>query len=271
VTLYKNITPTKSLIDAVENTEWIFMAVPVQYFRSVLKELKLHFHKKHKWVLLSKGIENETLLLPSQIIEQVLGENVSHVALMGPSFAKDLAERQLTAMTAASKENEIAQELKLLVENEYLKIALSDDTLGVQLCAALKNVVTIGMGILDGAGYTDNTKAMFLVKSLNEIRQLVTALGGKPETVNGFAGIGDLVLTALGQHSRNLQVGRLVGQGQTVAEIIASKKTVAEGVATTDSVYSLIESTSLELPLFESLYHVVHQAAPVETFINALS
>jgi glycerol-3-phosphate dehydrogenase (NAD(P)+) len=269
VKLNEEIVAVSSLSDALDGAELIFAAVPVKFFRSVLEQVKPCLPSGARWVVLNKGIEQETLLLPSQIVHAVLGDQIQTVALVGPSFAKDLAQKQLTAVEGAGPEN-LVQEVQELLQNNYFRVEPSQDVVGVQLCAALKNVITLAVGMLDGAGYTDNTKALFLVRSLAEMKELVVACGGQSQTVDGFAGIGDLVLTALGQHSRNLAVGKRLGQGESLQAVLESDATVAEGINTTTSIEQLIEQKKLELPLLTGIYQMVKKGLPVKKFIENL-
>lgn len=269
VILPKQIVPIDSLQEAIGDAELIFAAVPVKFFSAVLEQVKGCEDLNAQWVILNKGIEQGTLMLPSQMVHSVLEKEVPIAALVGPSFAKDLAAGQLTAVQAAGPD-ELVKKVKALLENDYFKIESSSDVIGVQLCAALKNVITIAVGMLDGAGYTDNTKALFLVKSLEEMKSLVVACGGQSQTVDGFAGIGDLVLTALGQHSRNLAVGKRLGAGEKLQAILESSVTIAEGINTTASINQLIEKKNLELPLLTGIYQMVYKELSVKAFLNTL-
>jgi len=270
VTLPKTIVATSSFKEALVDVEWVFEAVPVQFLRSVLEEAKPFITTKHKWVVLSKGIEQDTLALPGDIIKQVIGTNTQYAVLAGPSFAKDLSEKQPTGVSLASQNNGLVQELTAILENDYFSVAPSNDVIGVQLCAALKNVVAFGVGILEGAGYTDNTKALFLVKSLEQIGTLVTACGGNAQTVNGFAGVGDLLLTACGNLSRNLSVGKRFGKGQTIASITKESKTVPESINSVVSVFQLLQENNIKLSVFEGIYKVVQGKQTIDQYIHTL-
>lgn len=266
----KNIVPTHCLKEALQESEYVFCAIPVKFFRTILQDIK-PLVKSQKWVLLNKGIEQETLLLPSQILDEVLQKEVPKVVVSGPSFAKDVGAKQLTGVVAAGRDTILVSKVVTILANEYFLVQQSDDLLGVQLCAALKNVVTVGIGFLDGAGFLDNTKALFFTKSLQEIKQLVVRCGGSQETVDGLAGVGDLVLTAFGKLSRNLAVGRQLGQGHKLNEILAKTKCVPEGVNTIVSVYQLIQKEGLKLPLLDSVYGVVKEEAGIEEFLKILT
>lgn len=270
VLLHESISATTSLPEACRNSEWIFEAVPVQFLRSVFVAAACHIRQDHKFVLLSKGIEQETALLPSQILLETCGSRTSHIVVSGPSFAKDLAQKQLTGVIAATAQISLLNDLKNILENDYFKIIPSTDVVGVQLCAALKNVITFGIGVLDGAGYTDNTKSLFFVKILEETKTLMSSCKGQPETLLGLAGIGDLVLTAFGKHSRNLAAGQRVGKGESISSIQASLEAVPEAFNSVISVKQLIATQQLSLSLFEGLYSIMQGAVSVPEFIKNL-
>lgn len=267
--LPKTITATHSLEEALTGAEFVFEAVPVQFLRSVLEDVKPYANENHKWVVLSKGMEQKTLALPSDLIKQVIGTNTQYAVLVGPSFAKDLAAKQLTGVSLASNNNELVKQLTILLENDYFKVTFSDDVVGVQLCAALKNVVAFGVGILKGAEYTDNTKALFLVKSLEQMSTLLTTCGGDAQTVMSLAGVGDLLLTACGNLSRNLAVGKRFGKGEALESITKETKTVPESINSVVSVFEFLQKKSLKLSIFEGIYEVVQgQKTAKDLIIN---
>ncbi len=270
VVLHESISATTSLHEACRSSEWIFEAVPVQFLRSVFVAAASQIRQDHKFVLLSKGIEQETALLPSQILLETCGTRTQHVVVSGPSFAKDLAQKQLTGVIAATGQSSLLKDLKTLLENEYLKIIPATDVVGVQLCAALKNVITFGIGVLDGAGYADNTKSLFFVKIFEETKTLMSSCKGQPETLLGLAGIGDLVLTAFGKYSRNLAAGQRVGKGESVSSIQASLEAVPEAFNSVISVKQLIATQQLSLPLFEGLYNIMQGTVSIPEFIQKL-
>ncbi len=257
VKLNKNIIPTTKAAEALEGVEWIFEAVPVKYMRQVLQTVKPHYKESQRWIVLSKGIEQHTLLLPTQVLDDVFGKKVTSAALVGPSFAHDVAAKQLTGIMIASSNAQLKADALVLVQNSYMVLFPSTDLVGVQLCAALKNVITVGVGILEGAGYSDTTKTFFLMRALQEMRSLVVGCGGKADTVDGLAGIGDVILTALGKHSKNLSAGRKLGSGQTAKQLFSGTHVMPEGFNTLESVGQLIEKNNLHLPLLKSLGLVV--------------
>jgi glycerol-3-phosphate dehydrogenase (NAD(P)+) len=265
IELDEKITATSSLHDALESGEIIFQAIPVPYLRDVLFEAKSLVKKDHKWVVLSKGVENKTLLLPSQIICDVFGYEPKIAVLSGPNFAIQLAEKKYTASVVASKDKKFSQEIKTICENKFFKIFESDDPLGVQAGAALKNVISMFLGILDGFACAENTKAYFLTCGFEEIVLLAKRYGGRQETVYGLSGLGDLVLGLLGKKNRNYRFGEMIGEGNSLAELsdmggsASEMGVLPEGVGTVKSIYQLMKSENLELPVCLAAYQIIFE------------
>lgn len=270
VVLHNNIRPVDSFDCAFDEAEFIFEAVPVAYLRGLLEQIKPYSSPSQTWVMLSKGIEQNSLLLPTQIIDSVFGYEAKKAVLAGPSFAADLAQKQITAVTIAASTCKIGEQVQLLLANEYFRPYISLDCIGVQTGAALKNVITLCVGILDGAGYKDNVKAFVLTRGLNEIAQLAVMLGGKQETVYGLSGVGDLVLTAMGNLSKNLAVGRRLGQGQTLDFIQKEIGTLPEGVNTVQAMHQLALKSNLDLPICAGVYEIIYQGKSVDQFLASL-
>lgn len=267
VPLHHSIFATTNKEQAIDGSEWVFEAIPVKYMRPVLEQFVSYYKSEQRWVLLSKGIEQNTLLLPTQILDDVFKSSVKSVVLAGPSFAKDVVAQQLTAVSIASTDHLLMDDLKQLLTTDYFILFPTNDVVGVQLCAALKNVVTLGMGMLDGLMCTDNTKAFFFVQSLQEMRELVLACGGQAETIQGFAGIGDLVLTAFGLHSRNFAAGKAF-----VNEVESDKgRVVPESLNTVASVNQIIERNNLHLVLLKSLSKIISGAEEPSFLLQQLS
>lgn len=252
VPLSNTIYATLDKKHALEDAEWVFEAIPVKYMRQVLEQFVPYYRPEQRWVTLSKGIEQDTLLLPTQILDDVFQSSVKSVVLAGPSFAKDVIDQQLTAVSIASEDDALMDDLQALITTKYFLLFPTQDVVGVQFCAALKNIITLGIGMLDGLNCTDNTKAFFFVKSLQEMRELVLASGGQESTIDEFAGIGDLVLTAFGLHSKNLAAGKAF-----VTESKMKNRMVPESLNTVVSVHQFLEKNNLHLPLVKSLYAVV--------------
>jgi len=270
IILPESIIPITDFDVVLSHTQWIFQVIPVQHLRSVIERVKPYCKKEHIWVVLSKGIEQHTLLFPTQIIDAVLGYPAKQAVVAGPSFAQDLAHKKVTAVTLAADDNNLINLLQGMLANDYFKPYASMDVIGVQCAAALKNVITLGIGMLNGAGYADNTKAFFLTRGLHEIALLIEALGGKQETLYGLSGIGDLVLTAMSSQSRNLQVGTLLGCGESLDAIIQKTGYTPEGINTVVSVQQLAQTLGCDLPLCRSIHDVIYNKKPIAHLIDTL-
>ncbi len=270
IALDPSIKATSDMKEALCDAHWVFEAIPVKFLRSVLQEAKPCFDSDQVWVVLSKGIEQDTLLFPTQMIDSVLGASVKKAIFAGPSFAQDVAKKQITAVTVAAPDCDQAKELQQLLANDYFRPYITTDMIGVQVGAALKNVITLGVGMLDGAGYTDNAQAFLLTRGLHEMVQLATHLGGKQETVYGLSGLGDLVLTAKGSLSRNLDVGKRLGSGQPLEEILKETGYIPEGINTVQSVYQLMEKEKIDLPICWGIYEVIFTDTTVEQMLKSL-
>jgi glycerol-3-phosphate dehydrogenase (NAD(P)+) len=258
ITLDTNrIKPTSSINEAVCGVTWVFEAIPVKYLRSVVQEAHHCFSHEQTWVILSKGIEQETLLLPSQIVDDVFGESVNKAVISGPSFAYDLAQKMVTGVTIAAIDCASGLALQKLLANSYFRPYVTLDVLGTQVGGAVKNVIALGVGMLDGAGFTDNAQAFLLTRGLHEMVELAHVLGGKTETLYGLSGVGDMVLTSMGGRSRNLEVGRRLGKGHTLETILRETGYIPEGINTVVSVAQLIERHNLNLPICRGVHQVI--------------
>lgn len=264
------IIPTTDLSAVIAQSPWIFEALPVKFLRSVLMQARGYFSSEQKWVILSKGIEQQTLLLPSQIIDDVFQTTVCKAAILGPSFALDLAQEDITAVTVGADTCDLSLALQQMLSNDYFRPYLSLDLIGVQVGSAIKNVITLGIGILDGAGFRDNAKAFLLTRGLHEIVLVATALGGKPETVYGLSGVGDLVLTAMGSLSRNLAVGKSLGQGKSLEAILEQTGYIPEGINTVQSLYQLAMQKGLDLPVCTGIYQVIFEHKTIQSVLEEL-
>jgi glycerol-3-phosphate dehydrogenase (NAD(P)+) len=228
-----------------------------------------------RFVSATKGIENDSLLLMDQVIRDVLqGSSASAApigALSGPSFAKEVARGDPTAIAIASRD----RELRDLVQREFsdpcFRVYTNDDIVGVQLGGALKNVIAIAAGVCDGLGLGNNTIAALVTRGLAEIRRLSVAAGARPETIAGLAGVGDLVLTCTGDLSRNRMVGVQLGQGKKLPDIIAGMHgMVAEGVLTTNAAVGLARRHGVEMPITEQMFAILQQHKPPRDAIREL-
>ena len=268
IKLNPNIIPTNSLEDAVKSSQWIFEAIPVKFLRNILTQAKDYFVEDQIIVALSKGIEQETLFLPTQIIDAVLSNNIKKAVMAGPNFAKEIAQKDLSATTICSQDPKLTAQLSKILSNSYFKTEISHDLIGVQVGGAVKNVITLAAGIAKGFNSSFNTNAYLITKSLKEIETISEALGGNKKTIYGLAGLGDLILSATGNLSRNLRAGNLLGQGKTLKDLEKEFKTLPEGINTAKSVYKLIQKHKLELPICLGTYQVIFEGKSVSDFLD---
>lgn len=244
----------------LSNADIYIFAVPSQAMREVASLLKHALNPRAIYISASKGIEHHTLARMTQVLGQTLEiPDAQLVSLSGPSHAEEVARHIPTVLVAASTSHETARRVQDELSLPYLRVYSSSDIIGVELVAALKNVIAICAGILDGEGYGDNTIAALVTRGLAEIKRLGLALGADESTFSGIAGLGDLVVTCLSKHSRNRRVGVALGQGRSLTDVLASMKMVAEGVSTTQSAKELAAAQGIEMPIVEETYKILFE------------
>jgi glycerol-3-phosphate dehydrogenase (NAD(P)+) len=233
--------------------------------------MKPHLKQDMLFVSATKGIENDTFLRITEVIREVLGEGSNGFvprlgALSGPSFAKEVAQSHPTAITVASSDSELAQTVQREFSDPVFRVYSNDDPVGVELGGALKNIIAIAAGVVDGLGLGYNTAAALITRGLAEITRLTVACGGRPETMAGLAGLGDLVLTCTGGLSRNRTVGVELGKGRNLDDIISGMHgMVAEGVLTTNAAVGLAKKMGVEMPITEQMHAILQEGkAPKE-------
>lgn len=256
-----SITATNSFEEAVAGSELILFVVPSHVARSVLIQLAPYLPAGVPIVCATKGIENDTLMLMSDVLKDVLpaDHHPQFAFLSGPSFAKEVCQRLPTAVSLAAADHDLAVKLQATFATPYFKVFTTTDVIGVQIGGALKNVIALAAGGADGMGFGTNTRAALITRGLVEIMRLGVALGAQTRTFYGLSGIGDLVLTCTGELSRNRNVGFKIGQGMKLREILAEMKMVAEGVNTTKSAYQLAQKLQVKMPIVEQIYAVLFQ------------
>ncbi|MBI1824209.1 MAG: NAD(P)-dependent glycerol-3-phosphate dehydrogenase [Nitrospirae bacterium] len=261
VPLSSSIQVTSSMEEALENSDLVLFVVPSHAARSVLVKIARFIKPGTPVLSATKGIENKTLLLPTQIMREILPKKCqSYIgALSGPTFAKEIILKQPTAAVLAIHDSRLAIFLQTHLTTSSFIIYVSKDILGVQIGGALKNVIAIATGCSDGLGFGDNSRAALITRGLSEIIRLGVAMGAKKETFAGLSGIGDLILTATSHQSRNYSVGYQVGKGSAVREIIGGSKSVAEGVRTTLAAYHLAKRFKIKTPIIEQLYLILYK------------
>ena len=261
ITLPDNITCTANLSEALKSCNIIVLALPSQFIRNLLQDIKPYFKPtEHRIVNLAKGIENNTQMRISEIVKEVLGE-ASYTVLSGPSHAEEVANAVPSAVVAASKNIDEAIFIQNTFISDKFRIYCSDDVTGVELSGSLKNVYAIAAGISDGLNLGDNSKAALMTRSIAEMSRLGTSLGGQFETFSGLSGIGDLIVTCCSKHSRNRFVGEELGKGRNLDAITkAMNMVIAEGVKTTKSAYNLIQKNNVDAPIINELYQILYKS-----------
>ena len=251
-------TVSADLGDTLAEAGIVICAVPSTHLRTVFEQAKPHVPAGATIVSATKGVEQGTLRRMSQILAETLG--TSRIAVLsGPTFAKEIAAGEPAAVVVASERAEIAKEIQHAFATPALRLYASTDVAGVELGAALKNVIAIGAGICRGLGLGSNSIAALLTRGLAEITRLSVALGGQPRTLSGLAGLGDLVLTATGDLSRNRFVGIQLGQGRKLAQILADMTMVAEGISTCRAAYQLGQERQIALPIIGEMHEVLYK------------
>ena len=255
---------TSDLHTAVKGCEIVCMVVPSHGFRKVFEDVVPFLKKKCLIVSAVKGIENETLMTMTQIMTEVLGtklqeKEIELAVLSGPSFAKEVALGMPTAVTIGCSQIEKAQKLQHVFGTERFRVYASNDIIGLEISAALKNIIAIAAGISDGLGYGLNSRAALITRGLSEIKRLGVLMGADPQTFFGLSGLGDLVLTCTGDLSRNRTVGLKLGQGKELSTILHEMEMVAEGVKTTQSVYELALRFKVDMPILEQVYLILYK------------
>lgn len=270
IALSPAIQATSDLQQAFQASSIIFQAVPVKALRTVFTSAKPWITQEHHLVTLSKGIETETLCLPSAIITQTLGFELPIAVLSGPNLAHELARQIPSAAVIASRDHSLAQTISSLVRSPYFKVFLSNDIVGVQVCGALKNVMALALGAAHGFNCKENTIALLITQALHEMGQVSVALGGKIDASYGAAGLGDLVLCCMGGSSRNFKIGRFLGEGHKLSDLTLQYPLLPEGVWTLRSIKDIAKTYNLELPLCHGIYNFVFEDMGFDTVLDNL-
>lgn len=261
ISIPKEIGITNDISEASDKKNLIVLAVPSQFLRGVIKKIDHQALRNTILVNVSKGIETGTLLTMSQMLKEVhpsLAKEQLGI-LSGPSHAEEVSRRIPTAITAASEESETAKTIQAAFMTSYFRVYASTDILGVELGGAFKNVIAIGAGIIDGAGFGDNTKAAIMTRGIAEISRLGLTMGAQPETFAGLSGMGDLIVTCMSKHSRNRFVGEQIGKGKKLKHVLKSMDMVAEGVETSRSASQLADQYEVETPITKEVYKILFE------------
>jgi glycerol-3-phosphate dehydrogenase (NAD(P)+) len=259
INLPRSMTATAQLTDAIAGAEQIYLSIPSQALRENLKVLRpLLVESDVPIVSLMKGVEKRTGLRMSQVIEQELGIDPARIAVAsGPNLALEIAQEQPTAAVISSTSAETAAAVARRAGNRYFRTFVNDDVIGTEFGGVLKNLIAVAIGIVDGVGYGENTKASIITRGLVEMTDFAVAQGAKPETLQGLAGLGDLIATCQSPLSRNNTAGRLLGQGYKFQDVVAQMQQTAEGLASVAPILQLARASGVEMPIVEQVKRVL--------------
>lgn len=267
-----SLDATTKLEDALVDRALVLVVCPSHVLRGVMTEAGPHLPPGVPIVTASKGIENESLLLMSEVLREVLpGPHHDQLAyLSGPSFAREVVNRMPTAVSIAAERPELAAHVQAIFSAPYFRSYTSTDVVGVELGGALKNVMAIAAGACDGLGFGFNTVSALVTRGLAEMNRLAMHRGANPLTLAGLAGMGDLVLTCMGGLSRNRTVGQRLGRGETLAQITDGMRTVAEGVRTARSAHELAKREGVDMPITSQVHAMLYEEVPAAESVRAL-
>lgn len=258
--LSPNISPSNDITQVVSKKDLVLIVVPSHVMRKTAQKVSDHISPGTIVVSASKGIENKTHLTMSGVLKETLPEIDENffAVLSGPSFAREVASKFPTVIAVASKDQKVAGYIQHIFVTPYFRVYTNNDMIGLELGGAVKNVIAIAAGIMDGLGLGLNTRAALITRGLTEIRRLGLRLGADPRTFAGIGGVGDLVLTCTGDISRNHTVGKKIGAGMKLKEILSEMQMVAEGVKTAKSVYNLSCRLGIDMPISHEVYHILY-------------
>lgn len=255
---------------ALKGAELLVSAVPCQFLRCIWSRLKPHLPPAGPIVSVTKGIENKTLLRPTQIIQDVLGSDHPLAVLSGPTIADELARGLPATATAASGDQSLAKAIQEVFTTPMFRVYTNTDLLGVELAGAMKNVIAIAAGAIDGIGAGDNAKAALIARGLAEIKRLGMAMGAQETTFAGLSGLGDLVTTCISPKGRNRSYGERIGKGMSAQQALRATSSVVEGVSTCSSVVELAAQFDVEMPITGAVFQVIQGHCGVKDAIEAL-
>jgi glycerol-3-phosphate dehydrogenase (NAD(P)+) len=270
IPLPDNVQATSDIKTAMTDIDLVLVVVPSHAFRDTLKLIKPHIdgHTHLAWA--SKGLEPETNKLLHQICQEEMGETIMPVVVTGPTFATEVARGLPSAVTVACEDERYAEQVARMLHNELFRAYLSTDVIGAEIGGAVKNVIAIAAGIADGLGYGANTRAALITRALAEIMRFGVAMGGRQETFMGLAGLGDLILTATDNQSRNRRLGLLLAKGKTQREATTEIGQVTEGLHTAKEIYTIARQKQVEMPIVEQVYKVLYEGLSPNDSVQAL-
>lgn len=263
------IAVSNDLESSMQGKEMLILAVPSIFVRSTARMMQPYIEPGQIVVNVAKGIEEETLMNMTDVIEDEIPQ-VKVAVLSGPSHAEEVGRGIPTTVVVGAKDKETAECVQDAFMSAMFRVYTSPDMVGIELGAALKNVIALAAGIIDGLGYGDNTKAALITRGIAEITRLGMAMGGRAETFSGLSGIGDLIVTCTSTHSRNHNAGYLIGQGKSYQEAMDEVKMVVEGVYSAKAALKLAQKYGVEVPITEQVNHVLFDGVPAKEAVLSL-
>ena len=272
IVLDEKIKGYKDLAEALDGVDAVLFVVPTKVTRLVAKQVASVLDHKVVVMHASKGLEPDTHERLSTILEEEIPAELRSeiVVVSGPSHAEETIVRDITLISAASKDMETAKYVQNLFSNRYFRLYTNNDVIGVETAGALKNIIAVGAGALHGLGYGDNAKAAIIARGLTEITRLGVAMGANPLTYSGLSGVGDLIVTGTSVHSRNWRAGDQLGRGEKLEDVERNMGMVIEGVSTTKVAHELAEMLSVDMPIVDTIYNVIYQDADIRESIIKL-
>ena len=265
----QNINITNDMEETVKNKDLVIIAVPAFSFETTIKSMKKYINKKTPVVIATKGIQNDTCLFLHEVFENNLSNKLGIIS--GPTFADDMVKNIPIGLTIATKHVDVEKKVRRCFQNELTKFRRTEDIIGVEVCASVKNVMAIASGMLEGMNALPSTKALFLTEITNDIKELITKLGGNDKTILSFAGIGDIIMTCTSTTSRNYSFGVLLGKGASKNEIDEYlKNTTVEGMYTLQSIYKLIHKKRIKMPIINLIKDITEGKKEKEDLLKFL-
>ncbi len=265
----KNIKITTDMKDAVMGSDLIVISVPAFAFESTVVKLKNYINKSQRVLIATKGIQQDTCLFLSDVFHKYLKNSIAVIS--GPTFAVDIVKEVPIGFSMATKSKKAEKLIRSCFENKTTKFRRTRDIIGIEICGSIKNVMAIASGMLDGMGVTDSTRALFLTESMNDIKELIDALGGRKKSILSFAGFGDILMTCTSKNSRNFSFGYLIGKGATQKEVDDYlKNTTVEGMYTLKSIHKLVRKKKVKMPIINLINDIINGKKPKEEMLRFL-
>lgn len=265
----KEIMFTTSIKDAIIGSDLIVIAVPAFAFEDTVKLMSKYILKKQFVLIATKGIQQNTCLFLNDVFAKYLANPLAVIS--GPTFAVDIIKEVPIGLSLATKSNKVEMVVRKCFENDKTKFRRTKDIIGVEICASIKNVMAIASGMLEGMGASDSTRALFLTESMNDIKELIDALGGKKKTILSFAGFGDILMTCTSKSSRNFSFGYLIGSGASHEEVNEYlENTTVEGMYTLKSIHKLVRKKNVKMPIINLIYDIIEGKKNKEELLKFL-